>query len=115
VGVVVAHSTVKLARYLHFVDLMSLAAQSVATKSNHTSLTNTPDVAVIIDGAGSLHLKFAISFPSVVGVAGWPWVRDSMGLLALCAASPSTSNTSPRICGRITFFLHIPHTRHTAL
>ena len=37
----------------------------------------------------------AISLPSVVGLAGWPWVRDSIGTPALsCASSVSLAITA---------------------
>ncbi|MCY1222137.1 hypothetical protein D9M72_342160 [compost metagenome] len=38
----------------------------------------------------------AISLPSVVGLAGWPWVRDSIGCVALSLAS-----STRRACTRL--------------
>ena len=41
--------------------------------------------------------KFAISFPRVVGDAGWPWVRESIGSAAWRLASArSAAASSPR-------------------
>ena len=41
----------------------------------------------------------AISLPSVVGVAGWPCVRESMGVSAASAAIAETVATAARAAG----------------
>jgi len=44
----------------------------------------------------------ASSLPSVVGVAGWPWVRASIGTAAVARASSASASTSRAAAGNHT-------------